>query len=589
MKRSPLPIFAVLVLAIGLVAPASAQPGATRPFLSGPIWVYNNWSSYDELSDDVPLTEAMAMREVGQVLRLRRLGVHIDYYVMDAFWYDPNGGYRKWRSDGWPNGPEHWLGTLERNGILPGLWFSTNSLAHLYPAPQWDSSLTKNRGAMAMYTGGFLPDFMDVLQYWYNRGVRLFKFDFADLIAAAAGDEAKYSIPEIRERNTVALRDALMDFRARNPDVVLVAFNGFGGDYDYTVDPAPFRDPLDLRWLDAFDSVYAGDPRAADLPEFDFWRSMDVYSDHTVRRFAANGVPLRRIDSTSFMVGNTGTDYQRGTSAWKGMLLLEMARGGWVNTLHGNLELLSDSDARWFARAQRLYAPLQQAGATTLFGGVPGKGEGYGFASQRTDGALYAVVNPAQDVAVVALPPRDREVDPRGLGRVLFHDSGFEPTVAPDSVRLGPGQMAIIGFGRYANGVYDLGVQPDIRIPREIAPVAARFMPTPARNTVEAVVMPPAAGDLRILMQQHDSEEGGVMRSMSPGTMGRFFVISATQGKRTLPVHIRYDKKIWSGLSWAGGEIRHGDMTPNQPIRLRLSSAETEKVRLDAWVFEVRY
>src|SRR6185437_7508258 len=145
---------------------------------------------------------------------------------------------------------------------------------------------------------------------------------------------------------------------------------------DYTVDPAPFRDPLDLRWLDAFDSVYAGDPRAADLPEFDFWRSMDVYSDHTVRRFAANGVPLRRIDSTSFMVGNTGTDYQRGTSAWKGMLLLEMARGGWVNTLHGNLELLSDSDARWFARAQRLYAPLQQAGATTLFGGVPGKGSG---------------------------------------------------------------------------------------------------------------------------------------------------------------------------------------------------------------------
>ena len=79
------------------------------------------------------------------------------------------------------------------------------------------------------------------------------------------------------------------------------------------------------------------------------------------------------------------------------------------------------------------------------------------------------------------------------------------------------------------------------------------------------------------------------MRSMSQGTMGRFFVIAATQGKRTLPVHIRYDKKIWSGLSWAGGEIRHGDMTPNQPIRLRLSSAETEKVRLDAWVFEVRY
>ncbi len=297
MKRSILWLFALLALSLGAAAPLRAQSGgAQRPFLSGPIWVYNNWSSYDELSDDVALTEAAAMREVGQVLRLRRLGVHIDYYVMDAFWYDPNGGYRKWRSEGWPDGPERWLGTLERNGILPGLWFSTNTLAHLYAAPAWQSSLTTHRGAMALYTGGFLPDFMDVLQYWYDRGVRLFKFDFAELAAAAAGDETKFSPAEIRERNTLALRAALLDFRARNPDVVLVAFNGFDGDFDTTAAPMPFHDPVDPRWLDVFDSLYAGDPRASDVPDFSFWRAMDVYSDHTVRRFAANGVPLRRID-----------------------------------------------------------------------------------------------------------------------------------------------------------------------------------------------------------------------------------------------------------------------------------------------------
>jgi len=34
------------------------------PLLRGPIWVYNDWSAYDELSDNIPLTEALAMREL---------------------------------------------------------------------------------------------------------------------------------------------------------------------------------------------------------------------------------------------------------------------------------------------------------------------------------------------------------------------------------------------------------------------------------------------------------------------------------------------------------------------------------------------
>ena len=56
-------------------------------------------------------------------------------------------------------------------------------------------------------------------------------------------------------------------------------------------------------------------------------------------------IPLERIDSTGFMIGNTGTNYYRKTSAWKGMLMLMIARGGWINTIYGNLEFLDD-DAR---------------------------------------------------------------------------------------------------------------------------------------------------------------------------------------------------------------------------------------------------
>jgi len=66
-------------------------------FLPDPIFVYNNWSSYDELSDNVLLTEQLAMKELDEIIRLRRFGVRFDYYMMDAFWFAQDGGYKTWR------------------------------------------------------------------------------------------------------------------------------------------------------------------------------------------------------------------------------------------------------------------------------------------------------------------------------------------------------------------------------------------------------------------------------------------------------------------------------------------------------------
>jgi hypothetical protein len=55
-------------------------------------------------------------------------------------------------------------------------------------------------------------------------------------------------------------------------------------------------------------------------------------------------------------------------------------------------------------------------------------------------------------------------------------------------------------------------------------------------------------------------------------------------------VEIRYDKVIWSGLSWAVGEIHRRDFDPAKPIRLRLSSAERgEPIRLEGKVYAVEY
>lgn len=575
---------------LGFLGADSAAAPDRHPFLDAPVWVYNNWSVYDELSDSVKLTEALAMDQLQELERLQRDGVRIDYYLMDAFWFAPDGGYRTWRTEEWPEGPDRWLAALARDGIKPGLWFGANTLTQIEAAPAWRDSLHVSGHFMAFYGGGFLDDFMNVLQSWYDRGVRLFKIDFVELGVALVTDEGRLAPAEVRERNTEAFRAALAEFRRRNPEAVFIAFNGFGGDLGSTAGPFPFEYPVDLEWLDVFDALFPGDPRPADVPQMDFWRAMDIYTDHMVRRFNDSGVPLERIDSTGFMIGDTATNFGRRTSAWRGMLLLLAARGGWINTIYGNLDFLDDDDAQFLARVQRLYSPLQAAMTTRTFGAVPGEAEPYGFVSTDETGALYTVVNPAQRVATLPLPTTSAG-GAAGMGaRILFGDAGFEPQLVGDGVRLGPGQLALVGTGRYADPSYDLGIEDDIVIPRRIEPLAVEFGGEgEASNVIETTVMPPATGDLRIVLQQRDLT-GAIVRSFSRLNMGEFFTIEAEQEGKELPVEIRYDKRVWSGLSWAVGEIRHAALAPGKPIRLRLSSAETsDPVALEGRIYRIEY
>ncbi|MGB0073100.1 MAG: hypothetical protein WCC31_20300 [Terracidiphilus sp.] len=586
-------LLAALQISCAIAAPsASAQSEPTPPALSGPISVYNNWSSYDELSDNIPLTESLAIRELDELLRLKRSGVRFDYYMMDAFWFAPDGGYRTWRKPNWPNGPDAWIRKCQENGVRPGLWFSTNTLVKIQAAPAWRDSLSKDGGSMSLFEGGFLPDFIDVLQYWYDRGIRMFKFDFLDLYAATPAAAAKLSPAEIKQRNAAALLNALRAFRQKNPEAILIAFNGFGGDVDNTVTKLPFHDPTDLRWLEVFAMQYTGDPRPSDVPEASFWRSMDIYSDHMVRRFEQLGFPLERIDSTGFMVGKTGTIYYRAMHAWKGAYLLMMARGGWVNTVHGNLELIQGSDADWMARAQALFFELQGLGRIHTFGGIPGDIEPYGFGGVTTRGAVYVAVNPAQSVATIALPRLAFDQTPMGVGHVQFRDGGFVPTIAGNRLTLGPGQMAMVGYGAYASPQYDFGVQQDVVIPRSIAPFPAQFHST-GKGSIEAGIDPPSHGVLRVVVRQK-TPDGIIRRTWAGGppsgeNMGKVFALSAAQGDHAVPVRIDYDKIVWSGMSWAVGEIDAKSLSPGKQLTVRFHSSEKDPVELDGAVYLVNY
>ena len=205
------------------------------PLIRDPVWVYDNWAAYGiGEANSISLTEALALRLLDEVVRYRRLGVRFDYYMMNGFWFEPAGGYRQWRKDAWPDGPDRWIERCLEHGIKPGLWFGTNYLWELAGSiPQWRESIAVKQGdwpTLSMYEGGFLPDFLQVLQHWYDRGIRMFEFDVADFDAATPAALKNQSGEEIRRRNQSALREGLRNFRRHNPDVMLVAFNGFGAD-----------------------------------------------------------------------------------------------------------------------------------------------------------------------------------------------------------------------------------------------------------------------------------------------------------------------------------------------------------------------
>ena len=129
-------------------------------------------------------------------------------------------------------------------------------------------------------------------------------------------------------------------------------------------------------------------------------------------------------------------------------------------------------------------------------------------------------------------------------------------------------------------------------IPNSIEPVASEFRAT-APGTIEAEVQPPANGALRVIMRQ-STPDGRVFRTHggappSGENMAKVFSIEVTQAGRRIPVTVDYDKVIWSGLSWALGEIKAADLEPDMPVTVRFHSSEKDPVKLEGKVYNVVY
>jgi hypothetical protein len=279
------------------------------------------------------------------------------------------------------------------------------------------------------------------------------------------------------------------------------------------------------------------------------------------------------------MVGNTGTCYGRGAAGWKASAILALARGGSVTTWYGDLGLLDDNDAAWLARVQSAYLKLQTGGVTRAIGGIPGRGETYGWLSSLDGDALVVGVNPSLEPAALDLPDEG--------GQLLFSDAGAPPRIVGRQILLPPGQVALIGFGKLQNTVGDLGSGDGEPVPEAWRLLGRANARIPAQAEVE--IQPPADGRILAVLRQRDGSGGARRTSGGSAPNGvpldRLLRIAADQGGNSVPTRIVHDRMIWSGISWGVAIIDAATLDPTISLHVVARSCETVPLDLEFSIY----
>jgi hypothetical protein len=540
-----------------------------RPPSFAPI--YNDWGAHDELGTLVKpqLTEQLTneLLDVLQVMKAN-YGTQLDYYVLDAFWYDPQGAYISFKQPNWPRGYEPALERMRALGMKPGLWFDLGGgTLDLKNTPGWQGPESPCLSD---------PEFARLLEHAIEVHVRehslsLLKFDFANLLCQhGAGKSPSLSV---LEKNADRLRQVCDEARRANPAMAILAFNTFSlvemmestKRYDEAYAVSPW-------WVLWFDALYSGDPRPSELPSVTSLRdSSNWYQDHVFRGFARSLLPLFMIDDCGTIIGKTSTIYYLGAEGFTDSWILNIMRGAHSPILYGDLRLLSENDKKFLAASIRfLRAQGNVLAHTRPILGIPGKGEVYGYLTQSEDLAFVTLVNPHLYAQSFAVPVGGPAVA-RGFRKLVFSNDGqaregIRPVNGVLSGKLIPGEIRI----------YALGTR------EKVAPLF--LPPAPTREYHEATpVADPFAGrkeaQLKIAPQQAGKTLAVIIQYQKGGEPDRSYdrpqeIMQVTGETATGPIRFssipREGTDIWSKCSWAIFKHKVAPVEINQTLHLRL-------------------
>jgi len=420
----------------------------------GPVYrpIYCDWAAHDELGTLLKpqLTEQLTDSLLDRLQTMKSAyGIQFDYYLMDAFWYDPKDAYLTFKKPNWPRGSEPALHRMLDLGMQPGLWFDMGgSTLDLKNTASWQGP---EKPCLSD------PAFAQVFENAFGLHVRdhslgMLKFDFTNLLCTHGSDEEP-SVA-ILERNADSLLEVCRKARELNPAMVIRAYNGFSSGemmestkyYDQAYAISPW-------WVMWFDSVYSGDPRPSELPSVTSLRdSVNWYQDHVFRGYARSLMPLFDIDDSGTLVGKTSTILYLGAEGFTDSWILNIMRGDLAPTFYGDLTLLTDNDRKFMAGTLHFLREHQNLLENTRpILGVPGKGEVYGYLANSEDAGFVTVVNPGLfSQSFTFLLPNEQLSS--GFAKLLFSNDGqaHDPTRRTEGVlqrTLAPGEIRVYALG----------------------------------------------------------------------------------------------------------------------------------------------
>jgi hypothetical protein len=564
--------------------------------LERPFSVYCDWGLHDELGDNIELDERMTLEVLDRLEYWKEKGITLDYYLFDAFWFDPNGDYKQFKKTHWPNGFEKVREKIESLGMKPGLWFDVNG----FTSPKneaWKESLSIDGRSYCLFDGPYASGFYEALIHAYKEwGIRMFKLDFANFMATTPKLEGKISLDEIYLKNTNALKKILKEFKRACPEAVILAYNGYELIPGYITNTSfPIKKGIDPYWLEVFDYMYSGDPRPADTPCISFRRSIDLYQDHMIYKFNYSGLPFYRIDDHGCMIGNTNTIYYLGKKSWRRSWIMTLIRGSKKAHLYGNLHLLNDSDIEFLKDSKDLFLSLYETGMETSIIGVPLRDAWHGFLLGGGAKGLLALINSSPVVQLIEL-----HMPGVKKAKVLFMDSGNEVTldISLDklSLTLAPEQMVLLGLGDLADLEY-LGESLDEPVPEESNKAGITFRQI-SKNRFEGEWSPGKDVDfLRIAVQVFDRDIAYRLKAQKEGKDGKepairdFISIEAIQNDTILPIYDwEPNRAVWSGCSWVNFLYSVKEMNLNIPVKVivSLNLEQNLSPKISSWTLKYR-
>lgn len=563
--------------------------------LKRPFSVYCDWGLHDELGDNIELDEKMTLEVLDRLKYWKEKGVTFDYYLFDAFWFDPKGDYKQFKKPHWTHGFERARKIIEELGMKPGLWFDVNG----FTSPKneiWKDSLTSDGRSYCLFDGPYSEGFFDALVHAYKEwGIRMFKLDFANFRAVTPRLEGKLSEDDVYLKNTRALKDILRRFRVLCPEAIILAYNGYELIPGYITNTSyPVVKGIDPSWLEVFDYMYSGDPRPADIPCISFRRSVDLYQDHMVYKFNYSGLPLHRIDDHGCMIGDTNTIYYLGKKSWKRSWIMTLIRGSKKAHLYGNLHLLDDSDIEFLKRSKNLFFSLYEAGLETSIIGAPLRNPWHGFLLGGSQKGLLALVNsfPVSQLVELHLP---------GIKKVkpIFKDTGEDVNVEVSldtlSLTLAPEQMVLLGLGEIID-IEDLGESEDEPVPTEAKISNIEFRRV-SRDKIEGLWNPTEGQFFRLSVQLFDRDIALRLKAEKEGPSGKepsiqdYISISLYQEDKEIPVYSwEPNRAVWSGCSWINLLYDIKSLRKDNPLKIviRLNVEQNITPKIQSWVINYR-